>query len=331
MIQRNHLSEEIIFATVIFQMLEVWYSPYGMGAFVAHINGTNACIKRLTGAQASTPVMKLLTRDQRRLSIMALTLADDMKHLAQDGQPSKDDTPLDELFHFLAPVANMVFESNTIENSDLQAAKRILSATHDYREEILSWYARRKDSIGLPYHSPSQSPTSDQTTSSHLFGTPYSFPDFESAALHVIYWTALILIEELIYKTRTIISPSPDCQKPTDHAAQSIGHAMSAFYADEICRSVPYCFSGASGAWGMGTLIGCFSQIVRPYIALRQKEKLGYCIEIYQIAVNHGMGLATAILDYVLGMWESYSPPEVEVKEQRGKSVPVSTRAQVTT
>ncbi|KAJ5730574.1 uncharacterized protein N7483_005082 [Penicillium malachiteum] len=70
MIQRNDLSDEIILATVIFQMLEVLYSPYGMGAFVAHVNGTNICIKKLTDAQASTPVMKLLTRDQRRLSIV---------------------------------------------------------------------------------------------------------------------------------------------------------------------------------------------------------------------------------------------------------------------
>ncbi|KAJ6016218.1 hypothetical protein N7540_010809 [Penicillium herquei] len=277
MIQRNDLSQDMIFATVIFQMLEVWYSPYGMGAFVAHINGTNTCIKRLTDAQASTPVMKILTRDQRRLSIMALPLADDMKYVAQAGQPSEDETPIDELYNLLAPVSNLVFESNKIESSDWQAANRILSATLGCREEILSWYARRKDSVGLPFHSSSKSLATEQNqkSSRHLFGTPYSFLSFESAALHVIYWNALILVEELIHTTHTNVSLWSG-EKPTDYTEQSIGHEMSEFYADEICRSVPYCLSGASGGWGVGALIGCLSQIVRPYIALRRKEKVRF-------------------------------------------------------
>lgn len=45
-----------------------------MEAFVAHENATNSFIKKLTEAQASAPAMKLLIRDQRRLSIVSLQI-----------------------------------------------------------------------------------------------------------------------------------------------------------------------------------------------------------------------------------------------------------------
>ena len=239
---------------------------------------------------------------------MSLMLTNDMADLARIGQSSEEDTPLDELFQIMAPISNLAFETNAIQDSNWQAAKRILYAALDYREEMLSWYAHGKDNLGYPFHVPS-APATGHPSSDPLFGPLYSFPNFESAALHVIYWTGMIIVEEMIHKTHAILSLWSDDQKFNNFADRQAGHDMSEFYADEACRSVPYCLSGAAGAWGIGTLLGCFVQVVRPYIALRQKEKLEYCLDIFRLAINNGMGLAKPMADYILFMWESYTPP----------------------
>lgn len=240
---------------------------------------------------------------------MSIMITNDMTHSARVGQSSDEDTLLDDLFQIMAPISNLVFASNTIEDSNWQAAKRIFYATLDHRDEMLLWYAQNKDNIGYPSHAPSEFEMAGQPSSDPLFGPLYSFPNFESAALHVIYWTGMVLVEELIHKTHAILSLWSNEEQFKNLPGRQTGHDMSEFYADEACRSVPYCLSGAAGAWGMGTMLGCFTQLVRPYIVLRQKKKFDYCVDIFQRAINNGMGLPKGMLEFVLFMWESYTPP----------------------
>ncbi|KAJ5288820.1 hypothetical protein N7478_001850 [Penicillium angulare] len=258
-ITRNEWSEEVVFATIMFQMLEI-----------------------------ASVVESSITR------------------LSLGGEPSEEDTLLDELFRFLEPVSDLVSEWNTRNKSDWQAAKPALHACLDYRQQALSWYARRKFVIEPAFHQPDGPVTTEQDPSNYPFGTHYSFSNLGSASLHVAYWTLLVLIEDTIQRILNLVSPGSVDEELIYLNERSIGHKMSEFYADEICRSLPYCLAGVHGAWGLGSLTGLLTQIARPYIALRRCEKLNYCLSIYEMARNNGLGMARGMADFILNLWTSF-------------------------
>lgn len=99
---------------------------------------------------------------------------------------------------------------------------------------------------------------------------------------------------------------------------------MSEFYADEACRTLPYCLTGVYGAWGLSSLTGCLTQISRPYAVLRRWEKLNYCLGIYEMASDNGMGMARGMADYILNMWTSFG-------SSTGKSLKLKDSEYITT
>ena len=137
--------------------------------------------------------------------------------------------------------------------------------------------------------------SADLLPAEHLFGTPYYFANFENARIHILYWSGLLALEDIVGSEEEL----------AEH------------YADEICRSIPYFIKSRRGTWGTSTMVGFVIQIIRPYIRLRHQEKFEYCQSFLQNLAEGGLGMAATASEILMQWWMSYpgSPPSGSVTD----------------
>ncbi|KAJ5609882.1 hypothetical protein N7528_009148 [Penicillium herquei] len=299
MIQQNALSEDVLFATVTFQMIEVVHCPDGLGTFLSHVDATNKLLERLY-TTSSTPLMNTILNNQRKLVISSsapgISSPKGISPLLLEVPEPESSSSESEVFQLLATISYIRCQAEDIQEPTPEKTQSILAACLAQKQKMLTWYYQRKEAIGCPsLASSGESLSTDLPQATHLFGTPYSFPGFESARTHMLFWGGLLSLEDMIQEINIM----------THHT--NFENGLSEFYADEICRSIPYFLNGRRGAWGTTTLVTFMIPVVRPYIRLQRKEKFDHCQNLFQLLGDHGVGMASGVSQTVLEWWKSYS------------------------
>ncbi|KAJ5691650.1 hypothetical protein N7488_012385 [Penicillium malachiteum] len=299
MIQQNALSEDVLFATVTFQMIEVVHCPHGLGTFLSHVDATNRLLERLY-TKSSTPLMNTILNNQRKLVISSsapgISSPKGICPLLLEVPELESSSSESEVFQLLAAISYIRCQAEDIQEPTPEKTQSILAACLAQKQKMLTWYYQRKEALGCPsLASSSESLSTDLPPATHLFGTPYSFPGFESARTHMLFWGGLLSLEDMIQEINIM----------THHA--NFENGLSEFYADEICRSIPYFLTGRRGAWGTTTLVTFMIPVVRPYIRLQRKEKFEHCQNLFQILADYGVGMASGVSATLLEWWKSYS------------------------
>lgn len=234
------------------------------------------------------------------------------RHLA-DSSPQ---TPLGELFDlflrgrsFLCTMDSM----STVDRNDPKACLALLGTLLDYRDKLTSWYITRKALIG---GDPLLCGENDCKTFNKVlleespFGGFYQFSSLDNARLHVIYWTAMSFAHTLVYRAqmivvslnRTTFLDQHHPSKPSNHEA----FVMAGHYADEVCRSVPYCMQPMNRIWGTHVVFGTIGNALKVYLHLRSQEKFIWCQRVLEVARGLGIEMALYFSGVAKKKWDLF-------------------------
>lgn len=193
-----------------------------------------------------------------------------------------------------------------IDRSDPEARRNFLQNCLSHRDAILKWYDESQHYLcGPPIlcepgEMPSQLPPSE-----HLFGTPYRFISIDHARIHTRYWTMLSFMAILIYQAKAL-----DKDLSSIDPTEGEEFRLSALYAGEICRTLPYLFQPNMrlvGAWAAITAIPVAS---RPFIHLRDAERFNWCQDVSSCLADLGLHVPSQLARTAFGYWSLCEDPD---------------------
>ncbi|KAJ5580467.1 hypothetical protein VI817_009854 [Penicillium citrinum] len=216
---------------------------------------------------------------------------------------SDEDQAVDELFHLMAGIAPVSAALGMTDLSDEDACHLLLQDTLAHRGKLLSWYSREMHRIGgAPSVGQSNEfPSSAIPSAEHLFGLPYRFPTLDNARIHIIYWAALSILQELIGQVYAYTYPFA----PVDINNKNKEHQLAEYYADEISRGIPYCLQDRMKAWGASSTIFGMGQIAKVYMELGNSEKFKWSQELFKHEAELGSDLAHHMHHLLLFSWDT--------------------------
>ncbi|KAJ5114513.1 hypothetical protein NUU61_000272 [Penicillium alfredii] len=284
--------DDLIYTTVVFQIYEALFCPSGFAAWMAHKNGTNALLKKYySQANHGNPLIKAIYRQQQLGAIWYAVGKDPAMIDWEFVTRSFEQDSLDELLKGFIECTFLIHSVNKIEESPHDnRAGSLQRSCLKLEKKLMTWYDDREATIG---GRPSPGGRSKFNTlprslqaGCHMFPVPYWFASLDTARLHLLYWTALVLVYPLIYRTQVIMG-SEDTE-----AFPSVDLATAEYYANEICRSVPYCLQQDKRIWSGQLLLFPLTWASKFFCYYGYREKYLWCQHVFDALAGLGFGVA---------------------------------------
>ncbi|KAK5798024.1 hypothetical protein VI817_004315 [Penicillium citrinum] len=294
MIHRNAPNEELLYATVIFQRLEPLFSPFGVEAWIAHAEGTNAFLRKCYRDHPNNALIGSIYQHQK-----VLGASEPLKSSETTGKPAKG---LFEIYGAFKPLLTG-FKRLNIFNTPA-ACQALLRDCISHKDNIIAWFDSEYPTLGpepTPYQN-YKSTCANLPATDGVFGSAYQFPSLKSARIHVAYWTALCLIHRMIYQAKTYAIAHTGCAKILDPNTDQ-DYLLSWYYADEACRGIPYSLTNTEQIWGAQHVMFPISQASHIYSDMRWREKFMWCQNAYTAVAALGFGLAICLREAALKDW----------------------------
>lgn len=228
-------------------------------------------------------------------------------------QYSSRGTPLDDLFELFAVEASLLSTTGRINHSDSQACETFLRTCLSHRERILRWYCQNQSYIGGspvtcdPREIECRIPLGDD-----LFGAPYLFKTLDHLRLHVLYWTALTMVQSLIYQAKILVLANSDSSSifPVDPGSHE-EYLLAAHYAGQICKTIPFCLQPRMKLAGARAIIASIPHICKPFIHLRDERKFLWCQNVSSVLDDFGFHMATQLRRTASQYWDLSEDPNI--------------------
>lgn len=193
------------------------------------------------------------------------------------------------IFSGLSPIFKRI---TSLDGSNEETCQALLHECRWYREQITAWYVYRSGEFGgLPTLASSEL-CPELSSGQHLSGTAYEFSSLDSARIHVLYWTILGSVENLIYQLSGHITT-----RVPESSAENEGYQPLIFYADEIARAMPYCLQDSMRIWSAHLMIFFAGLICKTYIDTNSLEKFIWSQQVLQRMADFGLESAARIRD----------------------------------
>lgn len=152
---------------------------------------------------------------------------------------------------------------------------------------------------------PDECKTDELPPTEDLFGAGYRFSTLDNARMHHWYWNALATIQPMIYKAKSLVRSHP--LTPESHSgkvpARDEDHRLSEFYADEICRTIPYYANDTKTLCGIRMLMFPLSGAIKVYIGLGHQEKFLWCQHALRLISNRGLSSSRRLSEMYWNNW----------------------------
>ncbi|KAJ5090164.1 hypothetical protein N7532_008848 [Penicillium argentinense] len=304
LIQRNVPTEELLYATVIFQRLEPLFSPLGVEAWIAHAEGTNAFLRKCYRDAPNNPLVASIYQHQQVLGV-----ADPLESSRSPGKGPQSptsirDRPIRGIFDIFTAFKPILIAFKRIDSSSFEACQTILQDCIIHKDKINAWWTTQKLTLGpapTPYPN-YKSTCANMPSTDSVFGPSYDFPSLMSARIHVLYWTSLSLIYPMIYQAKKLAMAHTQRSISIDpHTDQD--YMLSWFYADEACRGIPYCLNDTEKIWGAQSVMFPIAQASQIYSNIRWRGKFMWCQAAFTAIEGLGFGLAVCLREAALKHW----------------------------
>ncbi|KAJ5984006.1 hypothetical protein N7481_006105 [Penicillium waksmanii] len=290
-------SEESLYATVIFQMIEkciavknstgpsgVHGCANGFDPWVFHMQAMSSLLKENQHKLSTSPLINDVSSSHAKLAI----------------------TPLDDLFDIFVTgrsLLDAIEAMNTLPLDDPKISPNAcfasLKTIVEYRERITSWYAEKEAQIGGP---PMVCEVKDTKLFNNMllennpFGSIYRFASLDNARIHILYWTAMNFAHTLVYRAQMMVVSAnhaifPADDFPTDPSNYE-SFVKASHYIDQVCRAIPYCMQPMHRIWGTHIVFGTIGNVFRTYIQRQSREKFLWCQRVLEAAGALGLGMA---------------------------------------
>ncbi|KAJ5683617.1 hypothetical protein N7462_006782 [Penicillium macrosclerotiorum] len=305
MIHREIYHDDIVYCGIMFQELEAYYCPDGLQAWLAHVAGTEALIRKYRYNASTNPLMRIVYNKFQKLRIMfsmaAMNMtAEEYECVMQPG----DDGPLDELIRLYADFSSLFIALQDAGRSNYETRQAVLHRCLAHRDRVLEWYERSKDVIGGPplLFSPAEPLHSSLHSTDALFGPAYRFVSLEHARLHIVFWTALSTLHPLISQAQSLVRPGDHGHGPVNVDLEE-DYRLAEFYADQMCRALPYCLQGKMRSCGAQMMVWATSHITKTYTDLQRLEKFYWCQDAFRRIAMLGFDSAARLREMLLHRW----------------------------
>ncbi|KAJ5110642.1 hypothetical protein N7532_001177 [Penicillium argentinense] len=315
MLYRKAHTDDMIYTTVIFQLLQSLYCPYGLRAWLAHTAGTNALLRHCYQYASTDTLVDVIYHKLQKLMVIHSTIVikwpeSEYTYLRQN----TIGTPLDGLFDIFAVLASLLAATEQINHADLEACQALLQNCYSHRQSILRWYSQNQGFICGPpmFCDPSENLCPRLPPTDDLFGVSYRFTSLDHARLHIFYWTSLAMIQCLIYQSKILVLAHYYASGlfPVDPATHE-EYILSAHYTDEICRAIPFCLQPKTKLAGARIVIPAIPHICRPYTHLRDQDKFLWCESVSSVLVEIGFHMAVPLRQTARKYWSLSADPHM--------------------
>lgn len=216
-------------------------------------------------------------------------------------------TPLSELLAVYAEFGPLSTVLNRISPSDREGCATLLQNCVKQKNRITSWYAQYGYARGLFVCAPDECKTDELPPTENLFGAGYRFSSLDNARMHHWYWNALATIQPMIYKAKSLVRSDPLTPESGlgKAPADNEDRRLSEFYADEICRTIPYYANDTKTLSGIRMLMFPMSGAIKVYIGLGHREKFLWCQHALQLISNRGLSSSRRLSELFWSSWNN--------------------------
>lgn len=228
-------------------------------------------------------------------------------------QYSSPGTPLDDLFELFAVEASLLSTTHRIDHSDSQACETFLQSCYSHRERILRWYCQNQSYIGgAPITCDPWELECRIQPGENLFGAPYLFKTLDHLRLHVLYWTALTMVQSLIYQAKILVlaNANPNTVFPVVPGAYE-EYLLAGHYAGQICRTIPFCLQPRMKLAGARAVIASVPHICKPFIHLRDQKRFLWCQNVSSVLDDLGFHMASQLRRTASQYWDLSEDPRL--------------------
>lgn len=216
-------------------------------------------------------------------------------------------TPLSELLAVYAEFGPLSTALNRISSNDSEGCATLLQNCVKQKNRITSWYAQYGYARCLFVCAPDECKTDELPPTENLFGAGYRFSSLDNARMHHWYWNALATIQPMIYKAKSLVR---SCRLTPERGlgkapANDEDHQLSEFYADEICRTIPYYANDTKTLSGIRMLMFPMSGAIKVYIGLGHREKFLWCQHALQLISNRGLSSSRRLSELFWSNWNN--------------------------
>ncbi|KAJ5156785.1 hypothetical protein N7492_009588 [Penicillium capsulatum] len=197
----------------------------------------------------------------------------------------------------MAGISTLRTTASRLDDHDEATRSSLLADCLAHRDKMMKWYSQRKKALGGAPTSclPGQSLHTRLRPAEGLFGLPYAFSSIDNARYHVLFWAALSILQNIIGRAQSHPILCPDAREE---------YLLSEFYADEMCRAMPWLLQSTFNAWGAhGTLFGV-AQIGIVYLEFNQLDKFLWAQHALCMMGEDGSDFAYRLHDYFAYRWK---------------------------
>jgi hypothetical protein len=144
----------------------------------------------------------------------------------------------------------------------------------------------------------------------HIFGTPYMFSTLDNAKYHVLYWAALSILQALISQVQSHVDQGAALDPLQDEE-----YLLSEFYADEICRALPYLLQDESKVWGAHVTLFAASQVAKVYMEFNKREKFNWTLHSFRVMGDFGSDFSHRLGEYLAYRWSLLDHDDLQPSE----------------
>ncbi|KAJ5174713.1 uncharacterized protein N7482_000590 [Penicillium canariense] len=299
-IYRNAWNAEIVYTAVIFQELEGYCCAFDLRAWLAHTQGTSTILRYYRDILPRNPLLDAIYNQHQKMRLIIATAGvnisdDEYRYLKYSSDGIS--TPLSEILAVYAEFGPISAAINSISSTDHEACQALLQSCLKQKKRIEAWYSQYGYARCL-FHRRT-------APSGALFGTAYRFSSLDNARMHHWYWNALATIQPMIFHARSLVrsyplTPQSDPgKKPSDDE----DYQLSEFYADEICRTIPYYAYDTKTLSGIRMLMFPMSGAIKVYIGLGHREKYLWCQEALRLISNRGLSSSRRLSELFWDSW----------------------------
>ncbi|KAJ5082815.1 hypothetical protein N7532_011858 [Penicillium argentinense] len=334
MISQDAYSDDLVYTAVIFQEIESCYCPNGLQTWLAHIKGVNTLLKHYRHKAVSNPLIEAIYHRYQKLRTLMCSSAinmpaDEYKYMTEEG----DGSPLSELLKAFAELSPISVKVQSIDPSDYDACQDLLQHGVRAKEQLFAWYSEHHMAETISPSSPRHFTTTNMPSSKGLFEAPYSFTSFDCVLLHMYYWAALAMLLPMIFHAKTLIRSHRNSGIPAELLSQVTDpfldedYLCAGFYADEICRCMPYCMQDKMKNAGFHMTLFPLCAASQTYINFANLEKFAWCVKILEQADSRGHATAPYLVDISWNNWflKNDSRPNVIVASSLREIFPDNT------
>ncbi|KAJ5289541.1 uncharacterized protein N7443_009794 [Penicillium atrosanguineum] len=305
MIKRRVPNEELLYATVIFQRLEPLLSPHGVEPWLAHAQGTNTFLSECYYGLPNNPFIASIYQHQQVLGVADPLSSPNTSGKGQQSPTQLDrDRPIGGVFEVFTAFKLILSKLKQLDASNHEACQKLFEDLVLHKDKTIAWFAGVAPSLGAePTRCSNYLSTCAKLPSTDgVFGPAYYFPSLASARLHVFYWTALAIVYPMIYQVKVLAMAHTQSFGSIDQTADEDA-MFSWYYADEICRGIPYCLTDTEKIWGAQHAMFPLSQVSNVYSILRWRDKFMWCQGALTAIEHLGFGLAVPLREAALKHW----------------------------